>query len=214
MRSNPDRGKALMAQAADNYKQILKATANSSDVWLRLGVLQRELGQYDAALASFEQAGNADSHNAAAVLNQALLLDALGKKKEAMAAYNKALGIDPENPVALNNLAFINAESGTNLDQAMTFAERAKKKLPNSPDISDTLGLVYYQKNLNAEALQIFRQVVQDNPQNATFHLHLAMALQKKGDRDAARDEAQKALKNASQPQQQNRIRSFLNQLG
>jgi len=131
-----------------------------------------------------------------------------------VAAYNKVLGIDPENALALNNVAFMDAESGTNLDQAMTFAERAKKQAPNSPDISDTLGFVYYQKNLNAEALQVFRQVVQENPQNATFHLHLAMALQKKGDRDAARDEAQKALKNASQPDQQNRIRSFLNQLG
>ena len=39
----------------------------------------------------------------------------------------------------------------------MTLAERAKQQVPNSPDVSDTLGYVYYQKNLNTEALQIFR---------------------------------------------------------
>jgi tetratricopeptide (TPR) repeat protein len=212
--SNSTHGKELLQEAANNYKEILKTKSDSADVWVRLGAVQRQLGQFDAALASFEQASNADPRDAAAALNQALLLEALGKKKEAGAAYSKVLGIDPENPLALNNLAYLNAENGTNLDQAMTFAQRAKKRVPNSPDISDTLGYVYYQKNLNAEALQIFRQVVQDNPQNSTFRFHLAMALEKQGNKQAARDEAQKALKNSSRPDQQNKIRSFLSQLG
>jgi len=56
--SNAAHSKQLIQQAADNYKEILKTTANSADVWMRLGVMQRELGQFDAALASFEQAGN------------------------------------------------------------------------------------------------------------------------------------------------------------
>lgn len=212
-RTDQARGKQLMQQAAEDYKEILKTTANSADVWLRLGILQRELGQYQAALGSFEQAAAADSRSAAAFLNQGLLLETLGKKKEATEAYNKVLGIDPENALALNNLAFLGAESGTNLDQAMTLAERAKKRVPNNPDISDTLGYVYYQKNLNSEALRIFRQVVQDNPQNPTFHFHLAMALLKEGDRQGARDEAQKAMKNAA-PDQQDKIRNFVNQIG
>lgn len=213
-KANPAHAKDLFQEAAENYKEILKSNANSTDVWMRLGVLQRQLGQYDAALASFEQASTADSHNPGAPLNQALLLEAMGKRKEAAAAYGKVLAIDPENPLALNNLAFMNAENGTNLDQAMTFAERAKKKVPNNPDVSDTLGYVYYQKNLNSEALQIFRQLVQQSPQNPTFHYHLAMALEKEGDKQAAKDEAQKALKISSQPDQQNKIRSFLSQLG
>ena len=123
--SNSTHGKELLQQAADNYKEILKSKSDSADVWLRLGAVQRQLGQFDAALASFEQATNADPRDSAAALNQALLLEALGKKKEAGAAYNKVLGIDPENPLALNNLAYLNAENGTNLDQAMTFAQRA-----------------------------------------------------------------------------------------
>jgi tetratricopeptide (TPR) repeat protein len=142
-----------------------------------------------------------------------LLLESLGKKKEAIEAYNRVLGIDSENALALNNLAYLGAESGTNLDQAMTLAERAKKRVPDSPDISDTLGFVYYQKNLNAEALQIFKQVVQDKPENPTFRFHLAMALLKQGDRQGAKDEAEKAMKNAA-PDQQSKIRSFVNQIG
>jgi tetratricopeptide (TPR) repeat protein len=211
--SNAAHSKQLIQQAADNYKEILKTSANSADVWMRLGVMQRELGQFDAALASFEQASNADPRNAQAFLNRAMLFEALGKKTEAHDAYNKVLGIEPENALALNNLAYLNADSGQNLDQAMTFAQRAKQKAPDNPDVSDTLGYVYYQKNLNAEAVRIFRQNVLDHPQNSMFHFHLAMALLKQGDREGARLEANKALANAV-PAQQDKIRTFVNQIG
>jgi tetratricopeptide (TPR) repeat protein len=214
MKSDPERAKILFRQAADNYKDLLKTMQKSSDLWLRLGVMQRQLGEYEPALASFEQAGTTNPHSAEAFLNQAMLLEALNRKKEAVDIYNKVLGIDSENALALNNLAFLNAQSGTNLDQAMTFANRAKKKYPNNPDISDTLGFIYFQKNLNPEAVRIFRQAVQDDPKNATFHLHLAMALLKQGDKQGARDEAGKALKNASQPDEQTKIRFFVNQIG
>jgi tetratricopeptide (TPR) repeat protein len=209
-----DKAKQLYQQAADTYKEILKTTHNAADVWLRLGILQRELGQYDAALASFQQASTADPHNSAALLNEGMLYEFMGNKKEALAAYNKVLGVDPENPIALNDVAFLNAEAGVNLDQAMTFAEKAKQRVPNSPEISDTLGYVYYQKNLNTQALQIFRDLVSAHEQNPTFRLHLAMALEKSGEKGAARDEARKALQFATQPQLQTQIKTFLNQLG
>ena len=165
--SNPARSKQALQAAADNYKEILKTTANSSEVWLRLGVMQRQLGQYDTALASFEQAGNSDPKSVAAFLNQALVCDVLHKKKEALDNYNKVLAIDPDNPLVLNNLAYMTADSGANLDQALTYAERAKKRAPDSPDVADTLGFVYFKKNINTEALRIFRQLSQDHPENS-----------------------------------------------
>ncbi|MBV9265898.1 MAG: tetratricopeptide repeat protein [Acidobacteriaceae bacterium] len=212
-RSNTDRAKSFLGQAIDNYKQVLKSTPNAVEVWLRLGTLQQTLGQLDQALASFEQVSHIDPRNAPALINRGVILEAQGKKKDASDIYNQALGIDPNNPIALNNLAFIDAENGTNLDQAMSFAERAKKQAPKSPDVSDTLGYVYYRKNLNSAALDIFRQNVQDQPQNPTFHLHLAMALLKSGDKQGARTEAEKALKIAP-PGQQEQIKSFVSQIG
>lgn len=207
------RSNALLQQADDNYEELLKIASNSPDLYVRLGLVQRQLGQHDAALASFEQAAKIDPHNTTAFLNEGLLFDSLGKKKEAADAYSKVLALQSDNAVALNNLAFLNAENGANLDQAMTYAERAKKEAPNSPDISDTLGFVYYEKNLTGEALRIFRQNVDQYPNNATFRLHLAMALARQGDKQAAREEAQRALRNAS-PDEQNRIRSFVSRLG
>lgn len=212
LRTDPAKAKPILMQAEQNFREILK-TASSAELWLRLGEIQKTVGQNDEALASFEQASVADPHNTAALLESGILLEALGKKKEAVDAYTKVLGIDGDNTAALNNLAFLSAESGTNLDQAMTFAERAKKKVPDNPEVSDTLGFVYYKKNLNDEALRIFRQLVQDRPQNPTFHFHLAMALLKQGDKQGARQEAERALKTAG-PDMQPEIKSFVSQIG
>ncbi|HEX4773552.1 MAG TPA: tetratricopeptide repeat protein [Bryobacteraceae bacterium] len=212
-RTDVPRAKALLEAAAGNYKLILKSNTNSSLVWYRLGLLQVALGQTDSALASLDQAISSDSQNEAAHLERAMLLDHLGRTKDAAVGYNRVLGIDPDNTVALNNLAFLNADNKTNLEQAQSLAEHAKKRAPNSPDVADTLGYVYYQRNLNTEALQIFRQAVQQYPQNPTFRFHLAMALLKQGDKQGARDEAEKALKTAP-PAQQERIKSFVSQIG
>ncbi len=212
-RDNPDHSKALRDSAIADFKEVLKTSPKSEDIWIRLGLLQRASDQPDAAMGAFDQAIAINSRSESAVLNKAVLLESMGKKKEAADNYNKVLGINPQNTLALNNLAFLNAEAGTNLDQAMTLATKAQRQVPNSPDVSDTLGYVYYQKHLNTEALQIFRKVVQDYPQNSTFHLHLAMALLKQGDKQGAKDEAEKAMKMAA-PQQQNEIRSFVGQIG
>jgi tetratricopeptide (TPR) repeat protein len=213
LRSNPAGAKQLFSQAIDNYKELLKTNPKAAENWLRVGTLQRQLGENDQALSSFEQASKVDPRNVAALLNRGMLLQDLGRSKEAADMYNRVIGIDPENALALNNLAFMNAEQGVNLDQAMTFAERAKKRVPNSPDISDTLGYVYYRKNLNSEAVRILKQIVQEHPNNPTYRFHLAMALLKQGDRQGAKQEAEKALENAPQ-QDQNKIRSFVSQIG
>ncbi len=213
-KSDPAGAKKYLQQAADNYQEFLKTNPSASEVLLRLGIIQRSLGQLPAALASFDKAGKANPSNTGAFLNQGMVLEAMNKKQEATDIYNKVLGMDSGNAVALNNLAFLSADAGKDLDQAMSLAERAKKQAPSSPDISDTLGYVYYQKNLNAAAMQIFKQIVQDQPNNPTFRLHLAMALLKQGDKQGAREEAQKALQNASQPDEQNKIRNFVSQIG
>jgi tetratricopeptide (TPR) repeat protein len=175
--------------------------------------VQRALGQNNEALASFEQAATTNPKSVDAFLNEALLLDVMNRKKEAIDNYNKVLNLAPDNPLALNNLAMLSAESGTNLDQAQTYAERAKKKVPNDPNIADTLGYVYLQKNLNTQAAEIFRQNVQQHPENPSFHFHLAMALLKQGDKQGAKDQAGKALQGAP-PDLQGKIKAFVGQIG
>jgi tetratricopeptide (TPR) repeat protein len=209
--------KQLLQQAEDNYRQIVTANSSASPVWLDLGAVQRALGQTDAALASFEQAATTDPKNVGAFLNKAMTLESLNRNKEAIDEYNKVLSLSPDNFMALNNLAMLMADSSNNLDQAQTYAERAKKDVPpNSPiapAITDTLGYVYLQKNLNTQAAELFRQNVQQNPNNPAFRFHLAQALLKQGDKSGAKEQADKALEGAT-PDLQNKIKAFVGQIG
>ncbi len=207
----PERN-SLLTDSAQNYQQVLKNSPNSFETLVRLGTIQRLLKQNDAALSSFNQAVKLNPGNSEAFLSRAEILESMGQKDKARDAYSQTLGVDPDNVVALNNLAFMNADTNQNLDQALTYAERAKKRLPNNPNIADTLGYVYYRRNLTGDALRELETAVQGDPKNASYRLHLAMALLKSGDKSRAKREAESALHTAS-TEQQEKIRSFMGQI-
>lgn len=209
--SDPQR-KPLLTGAEQNYKQVAASSAHPVDVLLRLGTVQRMLNEKEASLASYEQASKASPGNAEALLNRAMTLEAMGQIDKARDVYNQTLGVDPDNVLALNNLAFLNAERNQDLDQAMSYAERAKKRVPNNPNISDTLGYIYFRKNLTEDAVRELQAAVKGDPKNPSYRLHLAMALLKRGDKSGARREAESALQSADTGQQE-KIRSFLNQI-
>ncbi|MGA8595917.1 MAG: tetratricopeptide repeat protein [Bryobacteraceae bacterium] len=210
--SNSPQRATLLGNAEANYREVLKATPNSVEAWMRLGTMERILNQNDAALASFDKAITAAPGNADAYLNRAMLLEVMGEKDRAREAYGQTLGVDPNNIIALNNLAFLTADNGQNLDQAMTYAERAKKRLPNNPNVCDTLGYVYYRKNLLDDAIHELESAVGGDPQNASYRFHLAMALLKRGDKAGAKREAESALRTANTDQQQ-KIKTFMSQI-
>ena len=77
-----------------------------------------------------------------------MLLYMQGKLDDAKAAYEKVLAIDPKSPAAANNLAQIYVDRNENLDVALQLAQTAKAGLPNSHEVDDTLGWIYYKKGL------------------------------------------------------------------
>ena len=106
--------------------------------------------------------------NNALVLNSlAVILDAVGQKKEARVVYESALRVESDNPVAWNNLAYIIAESvGGDLDQALTFAQRANQKLPQASEIADTLRLDLPQEEFAGNVSEIFKNNVSKATKN------------------------------------------------
>ncbi len=116
------------------------------------------------------------------------------KQSEAQARYEKVVLMDPRAAVAANNLAWIYAESGNNLDEALKLAQTARLQLPSSPEVSDTLGWVYYKKGLPSLAVPIFRESVDKSPKNAVYRYHLGLAYAKSGHLEDARKALEQAL--------------------
>ena len=98
----------------------------------------------------------------------------------------------PDSPVALNNLAW--AYSQMKDPRALGTAEKALKAAPDSPAVLDTTGWLLVGKGDTGRALPLLRRASTLQPDNATLRYHLAVALDKSGDRKAAKVELEKLV--------------------
>jgi len=200
--------------AIAEYQSLIQRNPKAGDLYLRLGETQRLKGDLNAAAASFRKAAELRPSDPQAHLVLALILDQQKQTDQALQVYEKILQIQPDHPVALNNLAYLLTERGTDLDRALTLALRARQKLPQDPNVADTVGWIYIKKNLSDNAAEIFRDLVRRYPNNPTFHYHLGMALYQKGDRAGARQALQTALRNKPSPEEAGKIKELLSRVG
>ncbi len=200
-------------EAIRNFQMLIAANPKSADYEVKLAETYRLKGDFNAAMDHFRKASALAPTDVLPLSRTAMLLDGVGRRQEAKPIYEQILRIEPDNVLALNNLAFIKAEEGVDLDQALSYAQRAKQRVPQNADISDTLGWIYIKKNLSDDAVRIFRDLVKEKPANATYHYHLAMALFQKGDHPTARQECEAALKNSPSKDEQAKIKELMGKL-
>jgi Tfp pilus assembly protein PilF len=117
-----------------------------------------------------------------------------GRKTESLAIFRKALAQSPDQPAILNNVAFLIADTGGDLKEALELARKGLEKDSKDLHLSDTVGFIYWKQHLNDSALQIFRSVVQKDSANPTYRLHLAKALISQGDTTEAKIQLEAAL--------------------
>ncbi len=201
-------------KAIQEYRFVLDKAPNSPQVHSLLGDTYKAVGKLPEALASFQKAIELAPQDAGAHVKLALTFEEMGDPRKARPLYEKVIKLIPDHQIALNNLAYQMAESGENLDLALTYAQRARQKFPQSLDIADTLGWVYIRKNLSDNAITIYRDLVSKNPRHVTWRYHLALALFQKGDKPKARQELETALRNKPTKEEEGKIRDLLLKTG
>jgi len=87
-----------------------------------------------------------------------MIYDAQQKYDKAKEYYQKALKINPNFAPAANNLGYLYTEKGGNVDEALNLAQSAREQFPDDPSISDTLGWVYYKKNIFSRAVVFLKE--------------------------------------------------------
>jgi tetratricopeptide (TPR) repeat protein len=184
------------------------------DLWIRIGESYLRKGDIPQSINSLEKARQGQPGNTNLLTNLAMLYETQNRKDIARKYYEESIKTDPNNAFALNNLAYLISESNGDLNTALTYAERAKQRLPGHPEVNDTLGWIYLKKNLTDNAVETFRTLVVQSPQNPTYHYHYAMALLQKGDRDAAKKECQTALTDRPNKEQETQIHQLMTKLG
>jgi Flp pilus assembly protein TadD len=113
---------------------------------------------------------------------------------EARDAYERSLQLDGSNAIAKNNLASVLADHGGDLNVALTLAQQAKEKLADSAEVTNTLGWIYYKKQVYSMAVKYLEDAASRDQKNATFQYELGMTQWKLGNTVEARRSLVKAL--------------------
>jgi tetratricopeptide (TPR) repeat protein len=202
------------ADSSAQYQMLIDKNPKVADLYVRLGESRENANDLNGAIEAFKKAKQLDPTNHLPVLELALVYNRAGRDEEARKTYEEVIKLQPDNVEALNNLAYLKADDGVDLDQALAYAQRAQQKRPNDPNVIDTLALIYIRKNLTDDSVRMLRDLVSKKPENATFHLHLALALYQKGDRPEAKKELQTAMRNKPTDRDQGKIKELLAKVG
>ena len=196
------------AKAEELFRRAIALDGALAEAYNTLGQLYVQQGKMDQAQAEYEALAARQPGNIQAQTMVALLLHTKGERAKAgaqdekakdlmakaRAQYEKIVALDPRASVAANNLAFLYAEEGGNLDVALNLAQSAKAAAPDDADVDDTLGWLYYKKDLPALAIEPLRRSVQKDAKNAIYHFHLGMAYLKTGDTRSGRESLKRAM--------------------
>ncbi len=181
-------------QAKAAYETALDKNPKYILPYLALSRIYKIQNQPDQTIKILEKLANERPDQAGAFSSLGALYESQGKMDQAETNYVKALEINPSHIQALNNLAFLYAEENREMNKALEYARKARELAGEDPTIMDTLGWVYYRKQLYDAAIQEFTSCIEKQPKNPLFHYHMGLALEAKGDTQAARASLQKAL--------------------
>ena len=195
------------------YRKQLQRFPRSVELYKSLSELYSSTGNTTDAIAAAEQWRQLAPGDARPEILLAVASRQAGRTGEMKSHLKRAGQLAPEDPFVLNNMAYLLAEGGGNLDEALELADRALKKSKGEPHFVDTMGWIYLKKNMVASALQIFANLSSKDPTNPAYHYHLGAALAAKGRKENARTELQAALANRPDAADQIKIRELLTSL-
>jgi tetratricopeptide (TPR) repeat protein len=182
-------------------------------VYLRIAETAWHKGDLKAAIAA-ERTLAEMNPTSSTYLTLGALLEQAGQKQDAEAAYRAAIRISPDNGPALNNLAYMIAETGGNLDEALQYATRGEKLLPKLSQPLDTVGWVLLKQGNFDAAIGKFSEALGLDGANVSYREHLAKALTQKKNGGPDLEALQSALKSEPTPQNQARVRELLGRIG
>ena len=184
-----------LAGAEKTLRQVIAAHPNNTEAYGLLGQIFLQQKRLDEARLEFETRRRQNPRDVAAGTMVAQILYMQNRSAEAKKAYSDVLTLDPKAAVAANNLAWIYAEEGSNLEEALRLAQLAVEAMPDDAAAHDTLGWVYYKRDSAALAVREFDRSIELDGKSADYHYRLALAQVKAGQPQRAKDSLGSALR-------------------
>lgn len=183
-----------LAGAEASLQKAISLNKNNLGAFILLASVEKAQGSTDKALATAYQSIDHNPKSVTGYFLAGSLEDSRANWQKAELLYRQALQVEPNFPPAANNLAYGMLEHKENLDVALSLAQIARQKMPDSPSVADTLAWIYYHKGVYAFAADLLREALQKAPDSATYHYHLGMVYEKQNNAGEARKQLQRAL--------------------
>jgi Tfp pilus assembly protein PilF len=184
-----------MAKTEQTLQRAIQVAPADLQAYAMLAQVYLSQQKLDQAKAGLEEIAKRQKKPVGAHTMIGVILQLQNRNPEAEKRYQRVLELDPRAPVAANNLAWLYAEGGRNLDVGLQLAQTAKAGMPQSPEVDDTLGWIYYKKGLAAMAVAPLQDAVTTVPQKPVYRYHLGLAFLGSGDKTRAREALEAALK-------------------
>jgi tetratricopeptide (TPR) repeat protein len=176
-----------LKQAIEKESTLLPAYELLAQVYVRQDRLHEARAEFDKLAAK-------QSAPAASLTMSGLLLQASGNNAEARKRFEAAVRADDRAFVAANNLAWLYADSGENLGEALRLARAAAEAVPGNADVLDTLGWTYLKSSLPALAIAPLTRAVAIDPNRGAYQYRLGLAYARSGDPDRGRTALNRAI--------------------
>lgn len=185
------------AKALETLSNLIDLQPKFADAYLDRGDIYLENNDTDKALADYKKALDVDSTKPAATYTKIGMVHQIRKEwKQAKDAYRRAIERDPGagSVFAYNNLAWVTMESGENIKEALSAAQKAVDLRPGVAQFWDTLGWLYRiqgNKDKATEALEKSLTLPDAGPE---MYYHLGVVYTEAGKTQEALAALQKAL--------------------
>ena len=198
------RAESLLVDAAEQagngdlamaeLRKMAAQNPNSVDIQVRVADEERARGNLAAALSAYQHVRQLDPKHKDLEKVMGTVQQDMGDTAGAIASYRKAIEDQPDDLSAANNLAFLLADSGGDLNEALQLATNALRKSPTSPAIQDTLAWIDIKKGNAGAALPILTSLTRKYPDVMVVRYHYAVALLQSGNRQLAKQQFETVL--------------------
>jgi len=191
-----------LVEAIAILEEMQQTHTNKQQLYIYIGLLNSFLKQYEEAIAAFRQAETVAAEAEDPVpFDQSFYFwyaaahERIGEYAQAEENFRKVIEMNPEHAEAYNYLAYMWAEKGENLDEALAFINKAVETAPQNGAFLDTRGWVYYMQGHYEKAFEEIELAAQLLPEDSTVAEHLGDTLFKLNRLEEAIESWKKALK-------------------
>jgi putative PEP-CTERM system TPR-repeat lipoprotein len=163
------------------------ALAKAPALMVKVAESMKQSGKAAPALALVTQWHKDHPNDSIGTIYYAEQMMAAKDYKTASGLFEELLKREPNNPVALNNLAWSYQQDKD--PRALATAQQALKVSKDSPAVMDTVGWMMVEQGDAKGGLPLLQQAAKLAPNALEIRYHLAVALNKSGDKAGARTE-------------------------